>query len=129
MYYVYCDSLPYKRGTEACPHASVPNAVSLHIWDALRLFVSVRNGTTQYTNVLVGFTDEQVDKDLIMRSYMILSKDGEQLALYGGEVQRSLGYVAYQNRAAFQPGTAAYEYVWALIRLAYGDTYDAEYQG
>ena len=44
-------------------------------------------------------------------------------------MQRSLGYVASQNRAAFQPGTAAYEYVWALIRLAYGDTYDAEYQG
>ena len=86
-------------------------------------------GLTQYTNVLVNFTDEQVKEDLIMRSYMILSKDGETYTLYGGAVQRSLGYVAYQNRAAFQPGTAAYEYVWALIRLAYGDTYDAEYRG
>ena len=42
---------------------------------------------------------------------------------------RSIGYIAYQNRAAFQPGTAAYEYVWDIIRYVYGDQYDAEYKG
>ena len=40
-----------------------------------------------------------------------------------------IGYIAYQNRAAFQPGTAAYEYVWDIIRYVYGDQYDAEYKG
>ena len=87
------------------------------------------NGLTQYTNVLVNFTDEQVTRDLVMRSYMILSDGTEQIILYGGPVQRSIGYVAYQNRNAFKPGSAAYEYVWALIRITYGDLYDEEYQG
>lgn len=85
-------------------------------------------GSTQYTNVLVKFTDEQVSKDLIMRSYMVLSKGGVRYTLYGGSVQRSIGYVAYQNRAAFRPGTAPYEYVWSLIHIAYGNRYDGEYQ-
>ena len=90
--------------------------------------VKTSGGSTQYTNVLVKFTDEQVSKDLIMRSYMVLSKGGVRYTLYGGSVQRSIGYVAYQNRAAFRPGTAPYEYVWSLIHIAYGNRYDGEYQ-
>ncbi|MBR4473885.1 MAG: Ig-like domain-containing protein [Oscillospiraceae bacterium] len=86
------------------------------------------NGMSQYTNVLVGFTDEQVPRDLVMRSYMILSGSGDQIIIYGGAVQRSIGYVAYQNRNAFQPGTASYNYVWNLIRITYGNRYDSEYR-
>ena len=79
------------------------------------------NGMTLFTNVLVSFTDEMVSRDLTMRSYMILSRDGESIVLYGGQVQRSIGYVAYQNRDVYRPGSAQYEYVWRLIRLAYGE--------
>ena len=87
------------------------------------------DGLTQYTNVLVGFTDDQVPRDLVMRSYMILSADGDTIIIYGGPVQRSIGYVAYRNRDAFQPGTDPYHYVWDLIHITYGDAYDAEYKG
>ena len=86
-------------------------------------------GLTQYTNVLVDFRYDQVPRDLAMRSYMKLSDaDGSEVVLYGGPVQRSIGYVAYQNRNAFQPRTDAYEYVWNLIRVTYGSRYDSEYR-
>ena len=63
------------------------------------------------------------------RLYIMLSKDGQTVALYGGTVSRSIGYIAYQNRAVFKPGTAAYKYVWDIIRAVYGDQYDSKYQG
>ena len=84
----------------------------------------------QYTNVLVGFDMEQCKPDIAMRSYIILEdENGEEVTLYGGVIRRSIGYIAWQNRAAFQPGTAAYEYVWEIIHHVYGDRYDEEYVG
>ena len=44
-------------------------------------------------------------------------------------MSRSIGYIAYQNRAVFDPGTDAYQYVWEIIHAVYGDQYDSEYQG
>ena len=87
------------------------------------------NGLIQYTNVLVGFTDEQCKEDIAMRPYMkLLDENGEEFVIYGGIVYRSIGYIAYQNRSAFQPGSAAYEYVWSIIRNVYGTQYDSEYR-
>lgn len=83
----------------------------------------------QYTNVLVGFTDEQCKEDIAMRPYMkLLDENGEEFVIYGGIVYRSIGYIAYQNRNAFQPGSAAYEYVWSIIHNVYGNQYDSEYK-
>ena len=86
---------------------------------------------TQYTNVLVwkSLTNEQLGKDIVMRPYIKLSKDGQTVTLYGGCVSRSIGYIAYQNRAVFKPGSAAYKYVWDIIHAVYGTQYDSEYQG
>ena len=84
----------------------------------------------QYTNVLVGFTDEDCKEDIAMRPYIILEDEkGEAVTLYGGTVYRSIGYIAYQNRSAFAPGSAAYDYVWNIIHYVYGDQYDADYKG
>ena len=41
----------------------------------------------------------------------------------------AIGYIAYQNRGAFKPGTGSYNYVWEIIHHVYGDKYDAEYKG
>ena len=88
------------------------------------------DGCTQYTNVLVGFTNDQCIPDLSMRPYMkIQDKDGNVLIIYGGTVHRSIGYIAWQNRNAFQPGSASYEYIWGIIHHVYGTAYDAEYKG
>lgn len=85
---------------------------------------------TQYTNVLVGFTNDQCKDDIAMRPYIILADaDGNQITLYGGTIYRSIGYIAYQNRNAFQPKTAAYNYVWEIIHHVYGNKYDADYKG
>ena len=87
------------------------------------------DGLIQYTNVLIGFTDEQCKEDIAMRPYMkLLDENGEEFVIYGGIVYRSIGYIAYQNRNAFQPGSAAYEYVWSIIHNVYGNQYDSEYK-
>lgn len=87
-------------------------------------------GRVYYTNVLVGFTTQQCADDIAMRSYMIIEdQNGRQTTIYGGIVYRSIGYIAYQNRNAFAPGTNAYDYVWEIIHHVYEDMYDAEYKG
>lgn len=75
------------------------------------------DGMIQYTNVLVGFTDAQCQPDLVMRPYIKLkdTATGETVTLYGGSVTRSIGYVAWQNRDTYKPGTASYKYVWDII--------------
>jgi len=83
----------------------------------------------QYTNVLVNFTDEQCKYELALRPYMILEDaEGEEITLYGGIVNRSIGYIAYQNRNEFEPGTEEYNYIWDIIRYVYGDVYDDEFE-
>ena len=83
----------------------------------------------QYTNVLVGFTLDECKDDIAMRPYMILeNEDGEQMTVYGGIVHRSIGYIAWQNRYVFTPGSAAYEYVWEIIRHVYGDISEIIFQ-
>ena len=82
------------------------------------------NGMIQYTNVLVGFSLEDCAKDLILRPYIKL-KDmttGEIVTLYGGSVTRSIGYVAWQNRDTYKPGSSGYKYVHKIIDAVYGKT-------
>ena len=50
--------------------------------------------------------------------------NGNQVTLYGGMVYRSIGYIAYQNRNVFRPGTSSYNYVWEIIHHVYGSQYD-----
>ncbi len=86
------------------------------------------NGIIQFTNVLVGFDDAQCRPDLVLRPYIKLAdSEGNVFTLYGAVVQRSIGYIAYQNHSSFGAGSAAYEYVWGIIHSVYGDTYDALY--
>ena len=83
----------------------------------------------QYTNVLVGMTNEKCVPDLALRSYMVLQNNtGAKAVIYGGTIHRNIGYIAYQNRKAFQPGTAAYAFIWEIIHFVYGNKYDADYK-
>lgn len=75
----------------------------------------------QYTNVLVNFSDAQCSKDIAMRPYMILTDGENDITLYGGIVERSIGYIALQNKDTFTKGTEAYNYVWGIIKSVYGD--------
>ena len=83
----------------------------------------------QYTNVLVGFSPDQCKNDLAIRPYMILEDaDGNEIILYGGIVQRSIGYIAEQNAYTFDPTTeaGAYNYIWDIIHHVYGKEYVPE---
>ena len=83
----------------------------------------------QYTNVLVGFTDDDCKEDIAIRPYIILQNEsGETVTIYGGIIYRSIGYIAYQNRNAFAVGSDAYEYVWSIIHHVYGDEFDTDYK-
>ena len=129
-------------GTLLCWASEVQNG-SLSLSDAYarhNYAYSVANGTdpvfryagdvVQYTNVLVGFSNEQCVDDIAMRPYITLrDADGNTYTLYGGIVNRSIGYIAYQNRGAFTPGTNAYNYIWDIIHFVYGDAYDEDYKG
>ena len=129
-------------GTLLCWASEVQNG-SLSLSDAYarhNYAYSLANGTDpvfryagdviQYTNVLVGFSNEQCVDDIAMRPYITLrDADGNTYTLYGGIVNRSIGYIAYQNRGAFTPGTNAYNYIWDIIHFVYGDAYDEDYKG
>ena len=85
--------------------------------------------TIQYTNVLVGFDLKQCADDIAMRPYIVLGDEsGNRFTIYGGIVQRSIGYIAYQNRSAFASDDPAYDYIWDIIHHVYGDKYDADYK-
>ena len=85
--------------------------------------------TIQYTNVLVGFDLKQCADDIAMRPYIVLSDEsGNRFTIYGGIVQRSIGYIAYQNRSAFASDDPAYDYIWDIIHHVYGNKYDADYK-
>ena len=87
------------------------------------------NGVQQYTNVLVGFSLDQCAPDLTLRAYMKLkAPDGSTAVIYGGTLHRSIGYIAWQNRTAFAPGTAAYRYIWEIVHHVYGTKYDSDYK-
>lgn len=129
-------------GTLLCWASEVQNG-SLSLSDGYarhNYAYSLANGTdpvfryagdvVQYTNVLVGFSSEQCVDDIAMRPYITLrDADGNTYTLYGGIVNRSIGYIAYQNRGAFTPGTNAYNYIWDIIHFVYGDAYDEDYKG
>jgi len=84
----------------------------------------------QYTNVLVGFNNDQCKEDIAMRPYIkVADAEGNTFTIYGGILYRSIGYIAWQNRNAFQPKTAAYNYVWEIIHHVYGNQFDSDYKG
>lgn len=82
------------------------------------------SGLISYTNVLVGFTNDQCKPDMSMRPYAVLAdKNGNTYTVYGGTVHRSIGYIALQNKNAFKSGTDAYNYIWDIIHTVYGKDY------
>ena len=88
----------------------------------------------QFTGMLTDLELEQSTRDLMTRPYMVLARTGadgqtEQVVLYGGSIVRSIGYVAYQNKDVFKPGTSSYEFIWKILSYAYPDLYEAEYKG
>ena len=55
-------------------------------------------------------------KDILSRPYAVFENaDGDQITLYGGSIQRSIYYVALQNKDTWASGTAYDNYVEKII--------------
>ncbi len=69
-----------------------------------------------FTGMLTGLgTDRDIlNKDLVSRPYAVLERDGEEISIYGGTIQRSIYYVAKQNEG-WRVGTAYNDYIKSII--------------
>lgn len=83
-----------------------------------RVFTTVNN-RNWYTGMLAGLdgNPETLDMNIQSRPFAILEIDGEPFVLYGGTIQRSIYYVATQNRDYWQPGTQYDNFVEELISI------------
>lgn len=74
-------------------------------------------GRIRFTSVLIGLPPEMYDQQLAFRGYVILSKGGENITVYGPPVSRSVYIVAQQvqNAHEFAYGSAGYQYVQGII--------------
>ena len=70
-----------------------------------------------FTGMLTGLDGDAatLDMDIQSRPYAILELNGETVTIYGGTVQRSIYYVATQNRDTWNPGTVYDNFVENLI--------------
>jgi len=73
-----------------------------------------------YTGMLVNLQLELCDDELLLRPYMVLENAaGERVVIHGGTLQRTIGYVALQNRD-YKPDAASHNFIWNIIRAVYG---------
>ena len=89
--------------------------------DSFRVF-STTGGDDWYTGMLVGLGDDAatLNRDLVVRPFMTIEKDGNQITIYGGTYQRDIYYVATQNRNYWAEGTAYDNYIENIIAVAEG---------
>ena len=66
---------------------------------------SKENGKERFTGVLTGLDAAVSNGDILARPYAVLEYNGQTLTLYGGQVCRSIYYVATQNRDYFPAGS------------------------
>lgn len=92
-------------------------------WDSGDRYIKIEAGRIQFASVLVGIAPQNYNSYYGFRSYAILEKGGVQYIFYGGQVARSLYYVAKQIMDAneFQPGTPAYNFVLNIITTVEGN--------
>ena len=83
-----------------------------------RVFSS-SNGRDWFTGMLTGLgTDAKtLDKDIVARPYIVLERNGDQITIYGGTIQRSIYYVATQNRNYWAAGSEYDDYVEQIIAI------------
>ena len=83
------------------------------------------NGYVQYTGMLTGLGSDKdtLNRDLLARPYFVMERknaDGttDSVTLYGGQIQRSISYVAQQNKDHWATGSAYDNYIENIIAIA-----------
>ena len=75
------------------------------------------NGRHRFTSVLVGLPAKQYKVEYAFRGYIVLTKDGKDITLYGPAVARSIYSLAEQVLASnqYQEGSSAEKFLKQLI--------------
>ena len=58
---------------------------------------------------------EILEKDILTRPYAVFRKGNDTIVLYGGNIQRSIYYVALQNQDTWEAGTTHDNYIETII--------------
>ncbi len=103
---------------------TLDNAVSSDVYGGkagknFRVYQS-SNGRDWFTGMLTGLEGDAktLNRDLLARPFMVLERNGKQITIYGGTIQRSIYYVATQNRNHWAAGTVYDNYVEDIIAKA-----------
>ena len=111
----------YKKYTGSDSSITFANGVSSDVYGGkagndFRVF-STMGSRNWFTGMLTGLDGdaETLDMDIQSRPFAVLELNGETIVLYGGTVQRSIYYVATQNRDYWATGTVYDNYVESLI--------------
>ena len=90
--------------------------------EKFRLF-SKEGSYNRFTGMLVGLDGDAktLTADIVSRPFAVLENaSGDQITLYGGSIQRSIYYVALQNRDYWDEGTAYDKYIESIIAKVEG---------
>ena len=90
--------------------------------EKFRLF-SKEGSYNRFTGMLVGLDGDAktLKADIVSRPFAVLENaSGDQITLYGGSIQRSIYYVALQNRDYWDEGTAYDKYIESIIAKVEG---------
>ena len=76
------------------------------------------SGRYHYTSVLVGLPANQYKTEFAFRGYMVLTKDGKDIIIYGPSVSRSIYNLSKQllNSGQYAPGTSTEQFLQQLIK-------------
>ena len=96
--------------------------------DSWQLQLSEDGDELLFYGELTDIPDDRCTEEIVLRSYLkITDASGRDTVIYGGEVTRSIGYVAWQNRNSYDSGTENYSRIWEYVHAQYGNKYDDEY--
>lgn len=113
----------YKKKVGSVVDLTVESGLSSDVFggkagNSFRVFSQVGN-RNWFTGMLTGLKDdaETLDMDIESRPFAVLEHNGDSIVLYGGKVQRSIYYVALQNRDYWAEGTPYDNFVEHLIAM------------
>ncbi len=107
-----------------CGGAKVKESVAFDVTNGTDKYFEKVNGRYRYTMVFTGLPVSEYKKDFAFRSYIVLSKNGQDIIVYGPIVSNSIYTLAHRmiDEKRVKPGDSEYEYVQALIKDA--DAYE-----
>lgn len=81
------------------------------------LIFSITGDQLNFTTVLYGFANDQLNVNYPFRGYVILTDGTSNVTIYGPQMARSIYYVAKAYLGIYQEGTSEYNYVKNIVDI------------